>query len=118
VTTPRPATHEPSASNRRADLWVSGAALTALMLLVMWAQHPTVACAMPREAAQRLILTRQIDREHLSRDRLEAVRIERRFAASHDGSAERQHDIDACEATLAREIVTLHGVTAEQARRE
>jgi hypothetical protein len=96
---------------------VSAAALTAVMLLAMWAQNRTVICAMPREAAQRLILTRDIDREHLSRDRMEAVRIERRFAASHAGSPERQGDVDACEATLAREIVTLHGVTPEQARR-
>jgi hypothetical protein len=91
--------------------------LTAVMLLVMWAQNPTVRCAMPHEAAQQLILTRQIDREHLSRDRTEAVRIERRFAAFHVGSPERQSDVDACEATLEREIVALHGVTAEQARR-
>jgi hypothetical protein len=87
------------------------------MLLVMWAQNPTVICAMPHEAAHRLILSRDTDREHLSRDRMEAVRIERRFAASQTGSPARQGDVDACEATLEREIVALHGVTAEQARR-
>jgi len=117
MTTPLPATRQPSPANGRLDLWVLGATLTAVMLLVMWAQNRTVLCAMPREAAQRLILTRQIDREHLARDRMEAVRIERRFAASQAGSPERQGDVDACDATLAREIVTMHSVTAEQARR-
>ena len=116
MTTPFPASNR-SPSNGHLDLWAWAVTLTAVMLLVMWAQNPVVTCAMPHEAAQHLILTRQIDREHLSRDRTEAVRIERRFAASHDGSAERQRDIDACEATLAREIVALHGVTAEQVRR-
>jgi hypothetical protein len=117
MTTPLPAARKPSPSNGRLDLWVLGATLTAVMVLVMWAQNRPVICAMPREGAQRLILSRQIDREHLSRDRMEAVRIERRFAASQAGSPERQGDVDACEATLAREIVTMHGVTAEQARR-
>jgi hypothetical protein len=115
--TRRSAPVKPSPSNGRLDLWVVGIALTAVMLLVMWAQNPAVACAMPREAAQRLILTRQIDREHLARDRTEAVRIERRFAASHAASPARQDDVSACEATLAREIVDMHGVTVDQARR-
>jgi hypothetical protein len=117
--TPRPAapTATGRPSNSRLDLWVAGATLLALTLLVMWAQNPTATCAMPREAAQRLILTRQIDREHLARDRMEAVRIERRFAESQAGSPARQSDVDACEARLAREIVTMHGVTADQARR-
>jgi len=117
MTTPLSVTPERSPSNGRLDLWVLGAALMAVGLLVMWAQNRTVVCAMPHEAAQRLILSREIDRDHLLRDRMEAVRIERRFAASHTGSAERQPDVDACEATLAREIVALHDVTAEQARR-
>jgi hypothetical protein len=115
--TPPSATLKESRSNGRLDLWMLGATLSAVMLLVMWAQNRTVTCAMPREAAQRLILTRQIDREHLARDRMEAVRIDRRFATSQAGSSSRQSEVDACEATLEREIVTMHGVTAEQARR-
>jgi hypothetical protein len=87
------------------------------MLFAMWAQNPTVTCTMPREAPQRLILTRDVDRDHLSRDRMEAARIERRYAAAQAGSPERQADVDRCEASLAREIVALHGVTADQARR-
>jgi hypothetical protein len=115
--TPRAASVKAPPSNRRLDLWVLGIVLTAVMLLVMWAQNPAITCAMPREAAQRLILTRQIDREHLARDRAEAVRIERRFADSQAGLPARQDDVNACEATLAREIVVMHGVTPDQARR-
>jgi hypothetical protein len=102
---------------RRLDVVAAVATLTAAMLLVMWASHPAVTCTMPHEAVRQLILTRDVDREHLSRDRLEATRIARLYTASQAGSPEHQHDVDACEATLAREIVAMHGVTADQARR-
>jgi hypothetical protein len=101
----------------RLDVVATVAILMVAMLLVMWASHPTVTCSMPHEAVRQLILTRDIDREHLSRDRLEAERIARLYTASQAGSPEHQGDVDACEATLAREIVATHGVTADQARR-
>jgi hypothetical protein len=99
----------------RLDLLASIAILMAVMLLAMWAQRPTETCTMPREAARQLILTRDIDREHLSRDRMEAGRIERRYTASQARSSEPK--LDTCEARLAREITAMHGVTSEQARR-
>jgi len=101
----------------RLDVVASVAILMAAMLLVMWAEHPTVTCTMPREAVRRLILTRDVDREHLLSDRLEAARIERRYTASQAGSSPHDDGLDTCEATLAREIVATHGVTADQARR-
>ena len=96
----------------RRELWLSVAVLMAAMLVVMWAQRPAVFCTMPAEPARRLVLTRETDREHLSRDRAEAHRIVQRYKDSAAISAEQQN---ACEATLVQQIVTMHGVAADQA---
>ena len=89
----------------------SVAMLMVAMLVVMWAQRPAEMCTMPPEAARRLVLTRETDQEHLSRDRAEADRIEQRYRASAAISAPQQ---SACEATLVQQIMTTHGVTADQ----
>jgi hypothetical protein len=101
----------------RLELWLLAAVLGAAMLLAMWAQRPLSTCTMPAEAARRLILTRDVDREHLARDHAEAKRVERRYTAATAGSPEQQSRLDACEATLVRQIETMHGVTADQVRR-
>jgi hypothetical protein len=94
--------------------WLFAAVLLAVMFLAMWAQRPTPTCMMPPEAPRQLILSRDVDREHLSRDRAVASRIELRYRASIPESAQQQSRLDACEATLVRQIVTTHGVTAGQ----
>ena len=99
------------------DVSLFAAALLVAMLVVMWAQRPTAPCTMPPEAARRLVLTRETDREHLSRDGAEADRIERRDMASVAIAPQQQSRLDACEATLVRQIVTTQGVTADQVAR-
>lgn len=99
------------------DLWVSGAVLLAVMVGAMWFQRPSPACTMPPEAARRLVLARDIDRDHLSRDRSDADRIARRFIGAAPGSPEEQGRFEACETTLVGQIMTAHGLTADQVRR-
>ena len=94
------------------EISLSVAVLMVAMLVVMWTQRPAVMCTMPREAARRLLLTRETDREHLARDRAEAYRIEQRYRGSAAISAQQQN---ACEATLVQQVVAMHGVTADQA---
>ena len=89
----------------------SVAVLMVAMLVVMWAQRPAVLCTMPPEAVRRLVLTRETDREHLSRHRAEADRIEQRYSGSGTISAQAQ---SACEDTLVQQIMATHGVTADQ----
>ena len=52
--------------------WLELPALAALLLvatiLVMWAQRPGAGCALRPEANRRLVLSRQVDREHLEAD--------------------------------------------------
>jgi hypothetical protein len=90
---------------------VSVAVLVGAMLVVMWAQRPA-GCTMPVESARHLVLTRETDREHLSRDRAEASRIEQRYKQSGEVSAQQQ---SACAAGLVQQIIATHGVTPEQA---
>jgi len=104
-------------SGARFELWVSVAVLLAVMVLAMWVQRPSRACTMPPEAPRRLVLTRDIDRDHLSRDQSDADRIVHRFIGSPAGTGEEQRRFDACEAALVRQIMAAHGLTADQVRR-
>ena len=94
------------------EISLSVAALMVVMLGVMWAQRPASMCTMPSEAVRRLVLTRDTDREHLTRDRAAAVRIEERY---REASARSDSDQQACAATLVQQIMALHAVTFDQA---
>jgi hypothetical protein len=86
------------------------------MLVVMWVQRPSAGCALPTESPQRLVLTRETDREHLTRDLAWVDRIAQRYAASTP-SDDRQHDrFLACQATLVQELAARHALSPDQLR--
>ena len=55
----------------------------------MWVQAPTADCVMPFEASRRLVLDREVDREHLARDLASADRVVRRHEAAASRAADR-----------------------------
>lgn len=97
------------------ELALTAAALLVAILLVMWAQAPTADCVMPFEASRRLVLAREVDREHLARDVASAERVARRHAAA-SGAAKQPILPGTCEETLFQEIATRHGLAADQVR--
>jgi hypothetical protein len=86
------------------------------MLVVMWLQQGSPLCAMSPEASRRLDLDRPGDREHLAADRQSAVRSARRYVASESDTPQRQQRFLDCEASLATDIATTHGVSVDQVR--
>ena len=98
------------------EVWSVAVALMLAMLLAMWAQRPAPGCALAPEAPQRLILSREVDREHLARDLASARRVAQRYAAStpRDGGQDRRSED--CETTLIQQIANRHGVAPAQTR--
>jgi len=99
------------------ELALTASAALVAALLVMWAQAPTTDCVMPFEASRRLVLDRQVDREHLARDLASADRVARR----HDARASRSADPSSiqprgCEDTLLQTIAERHGLAADVVR--
>ena len=92
------------------------AALTIGMLVLMWAQSTGTRCALAFEAPQQLVLSREIDREHLATDLASADRIARRYVLSIVNPAEQQTRFLECEATLVQQIATRHRLSPEQVR--
>jgi hypothetical protein len=92
------------------DVSCGAAALMGGMLLVMWAQRPSSSCTLAPEALQRLVLSRETDREHLTRDLASAARIARRYTASTSSDAQQHSRLLECQATLIQQIATRHGV--------
>lgn len=91
-------------------------ALLGAMLLVMWAQHGSPACAPAPDVARQLQLSRMTDREHLAADSASATRTAQRYIASDAPTAERQQRFLECEALLFRGIAITHGVSAAEVR--
>ena len=91
------------------------AALLGAMLLVMWAQHGSVTCALSFEAPRHLQLNRQVDREHLAADGASAVRAARRYT-SGTATGEQQRRVLECEDLLVSRIAAIHGVSVDQVR--
>jgi hypothetical protein len=91
------------------------AALLGAMLLVMWAQHGPVTCALSFEAPRRLHLNREVDREHLSADGASAVRAARRYTSGTEGGDQQRRFLE-CEDLLVSRIAATHGVSVDQVR--
>ena len=99
------------------ELPAFAAILLAGMILVMWAQRPAAGCAMRPEANRRLMLSRQVDREHLEADLATVDRVARRYVrASSVEAAEQQTRLLECEATLIERLATTHGLSPERIR--
>ena len=92
----------------------TAAALLVAMLLVMWTQSPASGCALSFEAPRPLVLSRETDREHLARDLASAERVARRYTASTPRDAQQHGRFLACEATLVRQIGTMHDIPPGQ----
>jgi hypothetical protein len=99
------------------ELPVFAAVLMAGMILVMWAQRPGTGCALRPEASRRLVLSRQVDREHLEADLATVDRVARRYVrASPAEAAEQQTRFLECEAMLIHRLATTHGLSPERIR--
>jgi hypothetical protein len=86
--------------------------LLATMLVVMWAEQPGQACGdMPQEGPRRLVLSREVDREHLATDLAWAARRAQRLGQSTSDITARHAAVTACGERLVRQIGTLHEVT-------
>ncbi|MEP7305754.1 MAG: hypothetical protein ABJA98_09575 [Acidobacteriota bacterium] len=96
-----------------ADRWELSLVVTGLMawmLVMMWAGRADKGCALPFEEPRRLVLSREVDREHLAADLASADRIARRYQRSTENPAERRTRLLECHTTLEREIAARHGV--------
>jgi hypothetical protein len=100
----------------RFELALVAAGLMVGMLAVMWAQRPSGSCTLSFEAPRVLVLSRETDREHLTTDLASADRIARRYMLATADPAEQHSRFVDCEATLARQIATTHGLAPDHVR--
>jgi len=98
------------------ELGLTAGTLIIATVVVMWVQAPTTECVMPFEASRRLVLNREVDREHLARDLASAERVARRHVAASSASAEPPISLRTCEDTLFQAIAERHGLAAGQVR--
>lgn len=91
------------------EVWLTASALLVGMVLVMWAQAPNADCVLPFEASRRLVLTRDVDREHLASDLASASRVARRHGSGAPGSAGTAR-LTTCEETLFQAIAARHAL--------
>jgi hypothetical protein len=98
------------------ELPVFAALLMAGMILVMWAQRPAAGCALRVEPHRRLVLSRQVDREHLEADLATIGRVARRDALSSTDAATRQTRFLECETALVEQLAPTHGLSPERIR--
>ena len=97
------------------ELPVFAALLLTVMVLVMWAQQPGTGCALRPEADRRLVLSRQVDREHLEADLAAVDRVARRYVgASSASAAAQQARFLECETRLIQRLAATHGLSPEQ----
>jgi len=96
------------------ELSCAAALLMIAMLVVMWADSPGTACALSLEPRTVLVLSRQVDREHLATDLASIGRIAERHARSaHDRNQQRTRFAE-CEATLFQQIAARHSLERSQ----
>jgi hypothetical protein len=100
----------------RLELPAFAAILLAVMILVMWAQRPGTGCALRPEAARQLVLSRQLDREHLEADLATVDRVARRHVRALAGASDQQTRFLECEATLIDGLATTHGLSPDRIR--
>jgi hypothetical protein len=98
------------------ELTLFAAALTAIMVVVAWAQRPDASCTLSFEAPRPLVLSRETDREHLDADRASADRIARRYMLSTVDPGEQHSRFVQCEAALVQQIATRHGLPPDRVR--
>ena len=98
------------------ELSLVAGGLVVVMLVAMWAQHPDASCTLSLEAPRVLILRRETDREHLATDLASSARIARRYMLATEDPAEQHTRFVSCEATLAQQIATRHGLSPELVR--
>jgi len=101
------------------DRWEISLVVTGLMawmLVMMWAARTDKSCALPFEEPRRLVLSREVDREHLAADLASADRIAQRYQRLSENPAEQSPRLLECHTTLVRQIATRHGVPAGDGR--
>lgn len=86
------------------------------MALAMWATQPSHACVMVEEPRRHLILSRQLDHEHLQRDAWKIRDRARRYASRLPASPSIESEIASCEQTLAGHLAVAHTVPLEEVR--
>ena len=97
------------------ELPAFAALLLVVMILVMWAQRPGTGCALRPEANRRLVLSRQVDREHLEADLATVDRVAGRYVHAWSAdAAEQQARFLQCEATLIERLTAMHGLSPDQ----
>ena len=84
--------------------------LIAWMLVMMWGQRTDQSCALPFEEPRRLVLSREVDREHLAADLASADRIARRYQGPIANPAEPRTRFLDCQAKLTQQVASRHGV--------
>jgi hypothetical protein len=95
--------------------WVA-AGLMVAMLAVMWAERPGTDCTLSLEPRTTLVLSRQVDREHLANDLASADRIAERYSRAVEGRDRQRARLAGCEATLVQQIVATHSLVRGQVR--
>ena len=95
--------------------WVA-AVLMIAMLVAMWANSPGTACALSLEPRTVLVLSRQVDREHLATDLAAAGRIAERHARSAEDRDQQGVRFAECQASLVQQIATRHSLEPSQLR--
>jgi hypothetical protein len=88
--------------------------LMIVMLLAMWADGPGTACALAREPRTALVLSRQVDREHLATDLAAAGRISARHSRSAPEGEQQGLRFAECEASLVQQIASRHSLERSQ----
>jgi hypothetical protein len=86
------------------------------MGLAMWVAQPSYHCALIEEPPRRLLLTRQLDREHLQRDGAKIQEAARRYASRLPSPRSAEREIANCEESLARVLAAAHDVPLEELR--
>ena len=98
------------------EMFSVAAGLIIAMLVVMWASRPDASCTLSVERPRRLVLSRDIDREHLAADLSSADRTARRYMRSTDSPVEQHARFIDCQAMLVEQIATRHGLPADLVR--
>ena len=95
------------------ELSVVVVVLAVAMVGVLWVQRPASNCAMPAEGQRALVLSRDIDREHLVTDIAAAARTADRYMRLTADPVQQRTRFADCHATLLQEIATLHHLAPE-----
>jgi len=96
------------------EWWWVAALLMSVMFAAMWAESRGSACALPPEASTVLVLTRQVDREHLATDLAATGRIAERHARSADDRDRQGVRFAECRASLVQQIAARHSLERSQ----